>query len=61
MNIFNKLKHDIITASTQLYNNSEIANHASIETPKDSFNGDLSSNIAMIIAAKKTFLLVKLH
>ncbi|ABE05383.1 arginine--tRNA ligase [Rickettsia bellii] len=53
MNIFNKLKHDIITASTQLYNNSEIANHASIETPKDSFNGDLSSNIAMIIAAKK--------
>ncbi|WP_341788477.1 MULTISPECIES: arginine--tRNA ligase [unclassified Rickettsia] len=53
MNIFNKLKHDIITASTQLYNNSEIANHASIETPKDSFNGDLSSNIAMIIAAKE--------
>lgn len=53
MNIFNKLKHDIITASTQLYNNSEIANHASIETPKDNFNGDLSSNIAMIIAAKE--------
>ncbi|HJD65068.1 MAG TPA: arginine--tRNA ligase [Rickettsia endosymbiont of Diachasma alloeum] len=53
MNIFNKLKHDIITASTQLYNNSEIANNASIETPKDSFNGDLSSNIAMIIAAKE--------
>ncbi|HJD61285.1 MAG TPA: arginine--tRNA ligase [Rickettsia endosymbiont of Columbicola hoogstraali] len=53
MNIFNKLKHDIITASTQLYNNSEIANHASIETPKDSFNGDLSSNIAMIIAGKE--------
>ncbi|ASX27594.1 arginine--tRNA ligase [Rickettsia sp. MEAM1 (Bemisia tabaci)] len=53
MNIFNKLKHDIITASTQLYNNSEIANQASIETPKDSFNGDLSSNIAMIIAAKE--------
>ncbi|WP_342226342.1 arginine--tRNA ligase [Rickettsia endosymbiont of Urophora cardui] len=53
MNIFNKLKHDIITASMQLYNNSEIANHASIETPKDNFNGDLSSNIAMIIAAKE--------
>lgn len=53
MNIFNKLKHDIITASTQLYNNSEIVNNASIETPKDSFNGDLSSNIAMIIAAKE--------
>lgn len=53
MNIFNKLKHDIITASTQLYNNSKIANNASIETPKDNFNGDLSSNIAMIIAAKE--------
>lgn len=53
MNIFNQLKQDIITASTQLYNNSEIANNANIETPKDSFNGDLSSNIAMIIAAKE--------
>ncbi|KJV78431.1 arginine--tRNA ligase [Rickettsia rhipicephali str. Ect] len=39
-------------ASRQLYNNQEIANTATIETPKDSFNGDLSSNIAMIIAAK---------
>ncbi|CAN7949207.1 unnamed protein product, partial [Ixodes pacificus] len=32
----------------------EIANTATIETPKDSFNGDLSSNIAMIIAAKES-------
>ncbi len=53
MNIINQLKQDIITASIQLYNNSEIANNASIETPKDSFNGDLSSNIAMIIAAQE--------
>ena len=53
MNIFNQLKQDIIAASQQLYNNQEIANTANIETPKDSFNGDLSSNIAMIIAAKE--------
>ncbi|XVN40304.1 MAG: arginine--tRNA ligase [Rickettsia endosymbiont of Argas persicus] len=53
MNIFNQLKRDIIAASAQLYNNAEIANNANIETPKDSFNGDLSSNIAMIIAAKE--------
>lgn len=53
MNIFNQLKRDIIAASVQLYNNPEIANNANIETPKDSFNGDLSSNIAMIIAAKE--------
>jgi len=53
MNIFNQLKQDIITASTQLYDNLEIVNAANIETPKDSFNGDLSSNIAMIIAAKE--------
>ena len=54
MNIFNQLKQDIIAASRQLYNNQEIANNATIETPKDSFNGDLSSNIAMIIAAKES-------
>ncbi|WP_218460703.1 arginine--tRNA ligase [Rickettsia sp. TH2014] len=53
MNIFNQLKQDIIAASRQLYNNQEIANNATIETPKDSFNGDLSSNIAMILAAKE--------
>ncbi|ADE29577.1 arginine--tRNA ligase [Rickettsia prowazekii] len=54
MNIFNQLKQDIIAASQKLYNNKEIANTATIETPKDSFNGDLSSNIAMIIASKES-------
>jgi arginyl-tRNA synthetase len=53
MNIFNQLKQDIIAASQQLYNNQEIAKNATIETPKDNFNGDLSSNIAIIIAAKE--------
>jgi len=53
MNIFNQLKRDIVAASVQLYNNSDVANTANIETPKDNFNGDLSSNIAMIIAAKE--------
>ncbi|MGX6960523.1 MAG: arginine--tRNA ligase [Rickettsia endosymbiont of Pentastiridius leporinus] len=53
MNIFNQLKQDVVAVSTQLYNNPEIATTTSIETPKDSFNGDLSSNIAMVIAAKK--------
>ncbi|WP_347939238.1 arginine--tRNA ligase [Rickettsia oklahomensis] len=53
MNIFNQLKQDIIAASQQLYNDQEIANIATIEMSKDNFNGDLSSNIAMIIAAKE--------
>lgn len=54
MNIFNQLKQDIIVASRQLYNNQAIANTATIDIPKDSFNGDLSSNVAMIIAAKES-------
>ncbi|ABV75703.1 arginine--tRNA ligase [Rickettsia rickettsii] len=54
MNIFNQLKQDIIVASKQLYNNQAIANTATIDIPKDSFNGDLSSNVAMIIAAKES-------
>lgn len=53
MNIFNQLKHDIITAGKQIYSNHDIAKIANIEIPKDNFNGDLSSNIAMIIAANE--------
>lgn len=53
MNIFNQLKQDIITVSKQIYSAHDISKVANIETPKDNFNGDLSSNVAMIIAAKE--------
>ncbi len=53
MNIFNKLRDDIIIAGKQICNNAEILQLAAIEMPKDNLNGDLSTNIAMIIASKQ--------
>ncbi|WP_425363397.1 arginine--tRNA ligase [Candidatus Tisiphia endosymbiont of Hybos culiciformis] len=53
MNIFNKLRNDIISAGRQICDNDDVLQLAVIEIPKDKFNGDLSSNIAMIIAAKQ--------
>ncbi|WP_341764253.1 arginine--tRNA ligase [Candidatus Tisiphia endosymbiont of Beris chalybata] len=53
MNIFNKLRNDIIIAGQQICNNDEILQLATIEMPKDNLNGDLASNIAMIIASKQ--------
>lgn len=53
MNIFNKLREDIISAAKQICDNEDVLKLAVIEIPKDNLNGDLSSNIAMIIAAKQ--------
>jgi arginyl-tRNA synthetase len=53
MNIFNKLRDDIISAARQICDNEDVLKLAAIEIPKDNLNGDLSSNIAMIIAAKQ--------
>ncbi|WP_342259648.1 arginine--tRNA ligase [Candidatus Tisiphia endosymbiont of Metellina segmentata] len=53
MNIFNKLREDIISAARQICDNEDVLKLAAIEIPKDNLNGDLSSNIAMIIAAKQ--------
>ncbi|WP_375326747.1 arginine--tRNA ligase [Candidatus Tisiphia endosymbiont of Nemotelus uliginosus] len=53
MNIFNRLRNDIMVAGKQICNNEEILQLAAIEIPKDNLNGDLASNIAMIIASKQ--------
>lgn len=53
MNIFNKLRNDIISATRQIIEDKEILDAASIEIPKDKLNGDLSCSIAMIIASKQ--------
>lgn len=53
MNIFNKLRNDIISAGRKICDNDYVLQLAAVEIPKDKFNGDLSSNIAMIIAAKQ--------
>ena len=52
MNIFNQLKQDIIDTAKQISNDQELLQLATVEIPKSDLNGDLSTNIAMIIAAK---------
>ena len=52
MNIFYKLKQDIINAAKQITDDHTLLELATTEIPKDTLNGDLSTNIAMIIAAK---------
>jgi arginyl-tRNA synthetase len=52
MNIFNKLKEDIISAGKNIDPDIDTLSLANLEIPKDPLNGDLSTNIAMIIAAK---------
>lgn len=51
MNIFNQLKQDIINAAKIISNDDMLHALATVEIPKDTLNGDLSTNIAMIIAA----------
>ncbi|MCC8417493.1 MAG: arginine--tRNA ligase [Rickettsia endosymbiont of Bryobia graminum] len=53
MNIFNKLRNDIIIAGKEICNDDKILQAATIEIPKDSLNGDLATNIAMIVASKQ--------
>ena len=53
MNVFNKLRNDVISATKQIIEDKDVLDAASIEIPKDKLNGDLSCNIAMIIASKQ--------
>ncbi|XVN43409.1 MAG: arginine--tRNA ligase [Candidatus Rickettsia vulgarisii] len=53
MNIFNKLRNDIIIAGKEICNDEKILQATTIEIPKDTLNGDLATNIAMIIASKQ--------
>jgi len=53
MNIFKELRRDIKEKCFQICSDLDIWNLASLETPKDPLNGDISTNIAMLIAAKK--------
>ncbi|MES2214518.1 MAG: arginine--tRNA ligase [Pseudomonadota bacterium] len=51
MNIFNLLKQDVLNAASKLTQNAaELANIV-IEMPRDSLNGDLSTNAAMLLAS----------
>ncbi len=52
MNIFKELRADLESRCFQICTDSEIWNHATLESPKDQLNGDISTNIAMLIAAK---------
>lgn len=51
MNIFNRLKNDVISLASSFCSDYRLLAQTSIEIPKDPLNGDLSTNIAMIIAA----------
>ncbi len=53
MNIFNKLQNDVINAAKQICDDQKLLESVTIEIPKDNLNGDLSTNIAMIIGAKQ--------
>ncbi len=53
MNIFQELKDSLKTFGQELYQDEDIWSQANLETPKDPLNGDISSNIAMIVASKK--------
>lgn len=50
MNIFDELKQQINQIANNVFNFSLNQNQLSVELPKDSTHGDLSTNIAMIIA-----------
>ncbi|RYE05903.1 MAG: arginine--tRNA ligase [Rickettsiaceae bacterium] len=52
MNIFALIKKDIIELGKQIYDNQELLSLASVEIPKNPLNGDVATNIAMIIAPK---------
>ncbi len=52
MNIFYRLHSDIIAASNAIIDSTEHSDGIAVEIPKDSQNGDLSTNAAMILAPK---------
>lgn len=53
MNIFQELKNDLAAVGQKLYPEAEIWSLANVEAPKDPTHGDISSNVAMIVASKK--------
>lgn len=52
MNIFKDLWTDLKNIGYELCQNDDIWDQANLEIPKDPLNGDISTNLAMIIAAK---------
>ncbi|MDG1436641.1 MAG: arginine--tRNA ligase [Rickettsiaceae bacterium] len=53
MNIFKELRADIKQIGLQICKDETIWSNVSLETPKDPLNGDIATNIAMIIASKE--------
>lgn len=53
MNIFKELKRDLRASCSAICSDEDIWNNASLEAPKDPLNGDIATNIAMIIASKE--------
>jgi arginyl-tRNA synthetase len=53
MNIYNILRAEIVQYVQKIYEVDEsILGQIVVESPKDSFNGDLSSNVAMVLASR---------
>ena len=52
MNIFKDLWTDLKNIGYELCQDDNIWDQANLEIPKDPLNGDVSTNLAMIIAAK---------
>jgi len=52
MNIFKELRVDLKKIGLQICKDEDIWSQANLEAPKDPLNGDISTNIAMIIASK---------
>lgn len=53
MNIFREIGKDLKKIGLQICSDETIWSQSTIEAPKDPLNGDISTNIAMIIASKK--------
>ncbi len=53
MNIFKELRNDLKNIGLQICKDEDIWSQTSLEAPKDPLNGDISTNIAMIIASKE--------
>jgi len=53
MNIFKELRNDLKNIGLQICKDEDIWSKTSLEAPKDPLNGDISTNIAMIIASKE--------
>jgi len=51
MNIYNSLRDEIVKIVKEIYDFHDVE-HIVVETPKDSSNGDLSSNVAMVMASR---------